>query len=109
MHPLHANPSSREIVEEDVQTSHIHLDKAINHIQQQVDERFDKVIAEMNQHIGQNYKQMDNDKQTSYARYDSIIYILNKIATKKEHQPTVNVPQQQVLQVSLKTIHLSLW
>lgn len=50
---------SREIVEEAMQTTHIHLDKAINQTQQQMGERFDKTNVDL-EHI---QIRIDNVKQ----------------------------------------------
>lgn len=69
-----------------------------------MDERFDKVNAEMEQHLGQIHKRMDNDKQTTDARFYSIMSILNKIAIQKGQYHTAIVHQ-----VSLKTLPLSHW
>lgn len=41
------NPSSREIVEEVVQTAHLHLDNAIQEQNMHLDERFDMVSTDL--------------------------------------------------------------
>ncbi|KAI5410411.1 hypothetical protein KIW84_055788 [Lathyrus oleraceus] len=84
--PKPPNPSSRESIEEVVQTTHIHLDNAMNQTQQQLDERFDKAIVDLQQHVGQIHTRMDNEKQVANIRYESIIFILTKLVAQKEQQ-----------------------
>lgn len=78
------NHSSRDILEEVIQTTHIHLDSAINQIQFQMDEKFDKATAELEQQVGQIHIRMGNDKQIDVGRYESIMSIITKLAAQKE-------------------------
>ncbi|CAI8597346.1 unnamed protein product [Vicia faba] len=86
-----SNPSSKDIIEEAVQsavqTSILHLDNALQETQRQLDERFALAAPDLQQ---LNIR-MDKDKEVVDSRYDSMMYILAKLVAQKSQPFTTTV------------------
>ncbi|XP_058741863.1 uncharacterized protein LOC131614269 [Vicia villosa] len=87
--PKPTQPSPQEIIEQAVQTSHLHLDTAMNQTQQQMDERFDKVhsdLAETKQQLGLIHTQMASERQEEDVRYNALMEAIQRVFSQKELQ-----------------------
>lgn len=95
MPPKPIQSSPKDIVEEAVQTAHIHIDNAINQNQQLMDDRFNKT----NSDLALIQTIMENDKMLADSRYESIMNILTKLSIPgnkppQQHQlPTLDLVQ----------------
>ncbi|XP_058726191.1 uncharacterized protein LOC131597514 [Vicia villosa] len=93
--PKPPNPSSKEIIEEAVQTAvqtaGLHLDNALHDTQHQMDERFLLASNELEQQVGQLHSRLDKDKQTADKRFDSMMSILTKLVSQQELTSTSKV------------------
>ncbi|XP_058767801.1 uncharacterized protein LOC131641513 [Vicia villosa] len=88
MPPKPTQPAPNEILEQAVNTAALRLDSAMQETQQQLDERFHIVHSDLQQtqqNLGQLTTRLENDRQLSDSRYESIMSALSKLL--KEKQP----------------------
>ncbi|XP_058757747.1 uncharacterized protein LOC131631003 [Vicia villosa] len=90
--PKPPNPTSKEIIDEAVQTalqtSSLHLNNALQDTQNQLDERFALAATDL-QKLN---NRMDSDRETADKRYDSMMTILTKLVAQKTPQSTSPIP-----------------
>ncbi|XP_058776595.1 uncharacterized protein LOC131650912 [Vicia villosa] len=85
--PKPPQPSPNEIIEQAVYTTAMRLDSAMLETQQQIDERFPMVHSDLQQtqqNLGQISTRLDNDRQLSDTRYDSLMAALSKLLKEKQ-------------------------
>lgn len=61
-HPKPPNPSYKEIIEEVVQTAHMHIDNAMQDQQNLLDDRLGLVTSDLHQQVGKPSSHMDKEK-----------------------------------------------
>lgn len=77
-------------MEEVVQLAHLHLNNAMQDIQQQMDERFGMAAEDLSRQMGQIHTRFDTERQISYSKHESIMFILTKLTSQMEHPNSVS-------------------
>ncbi|XP_058766771.1 uncharacterized protein LOC131640391 [Vicia villosa] len=90
--PKPPNPSPKELIEEAVQISTLHLNNAMHDTQEQMDERF----AQLSSDLSNLQTRLDNDKSVEDSRYESLMAILTKISLQKELQSALTADSATV-------------
>ncbi|XP_058784354.1 uncharacterized protein LOC131659138 [Vicia villosa] len=98
--PKQSNPSSKDIIEEAIQISTLHLNNAMQGTQEQMDERF----AQISSDLSNLQTRLDNDKSIEDSRYDSLMVVLTKISLQRE-QPSTSQNAGTVHGSGTATVH----
>ncbi|XP_058753077.1 uncharacterized protein LOC131626262 [Vicia villosa] len=88
--PKPPNPSSKEILEEALQMSSLHLNNAMAETQEQMDVRFAQVHEDIAKQVGQLHTRLENDKIEEESKYQALMAALQKISIQKEPQTAVH-------------------
>ncbi|XP_058757922.1 uncharacterized protein LOC131631166 [Vicia villosa] len=81
------NPSSKEILEEAIQISTLHLNNAMAETQEQMDVRFAQFSAALEQRVGELHSRLDNEKGVEDSRFESLMAALQKISLQPQQPP----------------------
>ncbi|XP_058755573.1 uncharacterized protein LOC131628770 [Vicia villosa] len=87
--PKPPNPSSKDILEEALQMSSLHLNNAMAETQEQMDVRFAQVHEDIAKQVGQLHTRLENDKIEEESKYQALMAALQKISLQKELQPAI--------------------
>ncbi|XP_058742588.1 uncharacterized protein LOC131615102 [Vicia villosa] len=87
--PKPPNPSSKEILEEALQMSSLHLNNAMAETQEQMDVRFAQVHEDISKQVGQLHTRLENDKVEEESKYQALMAALQKISLQKEQQAAI--------------------
>ncbi|XP_058774403.1 uncharacterized protein LOC131648686 [Vicia villosa] len=74
------NPSSKEILDEAIQISTLHINNALAENQEQMDVRFAQFSAALAQQVGEIHSRLDNEKDEEDSRFESLMAALAKIS-----------------------------
>ncbi|XP_058742349.1 uncharacterized protein LOC131614818 [Vicia villosa] len=102
--PKPPQPTPQEIIEQAVQTSNTQLANAVDQIHSDLDDRFVFVQSDLDkthQNLQEITTKMDNDRQISDSRYDSIMSTLQKLLLQ---QPAATTAATNPTSSGMKTV-----
>ncbi|XP_058734067.1 uncharacterized protein LOC131605768 [Vicia villosa] len=85
--PKPPNPSSKEILEEALQMSTLHLNTAMAETQEQMDVRFAQVHEDIAQQVGKIHTMLANERNVEDDRYEALMAAIRKVTIQQGKQP----------------------